>query len=103
VQVLERDDERLHLAFAEQQALDRVERTLASLGGFKPRPLFVLDRDIEEREQRGDDRLEGAIERQELAGDLLADFPGVVAGLDLEVTAQERDHREVRRRLPVRD
>jgi hypothetical protein len=52
VQVLEDHEQRLHLALAQQQALDGVERALAALGRVQVLPGRVLDRHVEQREQR---------------------------------------------------
>jgi hypothetical protein len=48
VQVLELDQDRLHLALAEQQALDTVERPLAALRRLQLVPLGILDGNIEQ-------------------------------------------------------
>jgi len=48
VQVLEHDQQRLHLGFAQQQALDRVQRALAALRRVQLLPRSVLDRHIEQ-------------------------------------------------------
>ncbi len=76
VEVLEDHEERLDLALPEQEPLDGVERPLAALAGIERLPHGVLDGYIEERQQRRQDRLEGPIQRQELAGHLLADRRG---------------------------
>jgi len=52
VQVLEQDHERLHLALAQEQALDAVEDTLAALGRIEACPGLVLDRDVEQPQDR---------------------------------------------------
>ena len=66
-------------------------------------PPAVLHRHVEQREERGQRRLEGAVEREELARDLLPDGAGLVPVGDLEVALEEVDHREVGRGLAVRD
>jgi hypothetical protein len=43
VQILEQDQDRLHLALAEQQALDAFERPLTALGRLQLFPLGILD------------------------------------------------------------
>jgi hypothetical protein len=47
VQILEDDKERLDLALAEEQALDRVQRPQPALGRVEPLPLAVIDGHIE--------------------------------------------------------
>src|SRR5262249_29566803 len=59
-------------------------------------------RHVQEREQRRQGRLQRPVQRKQLAGDFLTDLAQVVAWLDLEVTAEQLDHREIRRRLAVR-
>ena len=103
VQVLEHQQERLDLALAQEQPLDPVERLLAALRGVQPLPLGVVDRHVEEPEQRREGGLERPVQGEELARHLLADLARVIARLDLEVGPQELDERQKRRRLPVGD
>jgi hypothetical protein len=91
VKVLEEDEHRLDLALADQEALDRIQCLLATLGRIESIPRRVVDRDSEEPEQRGEIGLEGAVEEQELAGDLVADLADVIPGLYLEVGAEQLD------------
>jgi hypothetical protein len=58
VQVLEDHEQRLHLAFPQEQALDGIERALAALGRVERLPGRVLDRHVEESEERGQQGLE---------------------------------------------
>ena len=80
VQVLEHHEERLHLALAEQQPLDAVERALAALRRVEapatadPRPGTSSS-----ASSAGRRRLERRVEREQLARHLLADLAGVVA------------------------
>ena len=53
VQVLEDQQQRLHLALAQQQALDRVEGALAALRRVERLPSVVVDRHIEQRKKAG--------------------------------------------------
>ena len=101
MKVLEDQQQRLELGFPEQQRPDRVEGALPALGRVEGLPRSILDGHVEEREEHRDQRLQGAIEREELAGDLLADFPVAVAVTDAEVGLEQPDHREVGGRLAV--
>ena len=74
VQVLEDHEERLLLALPEQEALDGVEGALPALGGIERLPLGVLDGHVEQGQQGGQGRLQGSIQREELAGHLLANL-----------------------------
>ena len=80
-----------------------VERLLAALRGVEPLPLGVVDRHVEEPEQRREGGFERPVQGEQLARHLLADLACVVARLDLEVGAEQVDERQKRRRLPVGD
>src|SRR5262245_14044871 len=73
VEILEHDDERLHLTFAQQQTLDGFERSLPALRRIEAVPAVIVDRGVEKSEQRRERWLQGAIQRKELAGDFLPD------------------------------
>jgi hypothetical protein len=70
VKILEHEAERLDLTLAEQQSLDRVERSLPALRWVQMRPLRLLDGEIQEREEGRQYRFERAVEHQNLAGHL---------------------------------
>ena len=103
VEVLEDHQQRLDLTLAYQQLLQRLERSLATLSGIQPVPGGVSGRDIEERQERRQAGFLGTVQRQELPRHLLAHRPGTVPILDREVTLEEVDHRQIGRRLAVRD
>jgi hypothetical protein len=96
LEILEDDQERLHLAFVAEQPRQGVERALAA-----PRAVERLPGDVEEREEHGELDEERLVGGEQLARDLLLDFPLVVAVVDLEIAPQELDHREVGRGPPV--
>ncbi len=84
VEVFEDYEERLHLALAQEQALERVERAAPALARL--RFLLGLVRGhVEEPEEDWNGGAQGVVERQDLARDLLADAPLVVVILDAEV------------------
>ena len=97
-------EQRLHLALAQQQALDRVERALAALGRVEGLPGRVVDRHVEQREQR---RQQWARARgpgpARLPSHLLAHLPVIVAVADLEVALEQVDHGQVAGGLAVGD
>jgi len=103
VEVLEHEQERLDLALSQEQTLHGVQRPLAAPGRIERRPLRVLHRHIEQREDCRYRDLQRTVQRQQLASDLLPDLAVVVACLDLEVGLEQADDREVRRGLPVGD
>ena len=51
VQILEDQAQRLHLAFAQQQALDGLQRALAALRGIERLPLLIVDWHLQQRQQ----------------------------------------------------
>src|SRR5437773_2538970 len=103
MQILEYRQERLDLALSQENSLDPVERLLATLGGVESLPERVVDRNIEEPEQRREEGFECSVQREEPARHLLADLARFIARLDLEIAPKELDEREKRRCLPVRD
>ena len=72
-------------------------------GGIERLPLGVLDGHVEQRQEGRQGRLQGPVQREELAGHLLADLARVVALLDLEVGLEQVDDRQVAGRLAVGD
>ena len=101
MQVFEDHHQRLDLALAQQQALDRVERLLAPLEGIEGVPIRLVHRHVEERLEGRHGRAERGGERQDLPDDLLPDLPRVVATLDPEITAKQLDHGQVGGSLSV--
>jgi len=103
VEVLEDQEERLLSRFPQQQPLDGVERLLAALSRVERSPRGVVHGYVEQGQQRRQCRLQRAVEREQFARHLLADFPEIVPVLNLEVALEEVDHRQVARRLAIRD
>jgi hypothetical protein len=101
VQVFEHHEEGLLLALAQEEALDGVEGSPAALRRIEGLPLSVIDGHIEQRQQGGQDRLEGPIQREELAGHLLADLAVGFAIVHLEVGLEEVDDGQIAGRLAV--
>ncbi len=102
VEVFEDQEQGLDTALGEEQAFDAVERALPALPRVACVPLGIVDRNFEQCEEGGHRRFERTVQREQLAGDLLADLALVVAVLDLEVGLEQVDDREIRRRLSVR-
>ena len=101
VQVLKDQQQRLHLAFAQQHALEGVERALAALRRVELQERAVLRQGVQERQQRREGVLEGLVQRQHLPGHLGPDGAGVVAVLDMAVALEQVDDREIGRGLAV--
>jgi hypothetical protein len=64
-------------------------------------PLGTLDRSVQEPEQCRKRGLERAIQRQQLARELLANLPCLVSRLDLKIDPEQLDDRQKRCRLAV--
>ena len=86
MQVLEHQDERLHLALAQQQTLHRVQDVLTAWRALRCSHA-ASSTDLQQR-QEGWSRPESLIEREQLAGDLLTDASRIIALFDLEVDVE---------------
>src|SRR5262249_1648077 len=91
VSILEEDQKGLDLAFANQQALDRIEGLLSPLGWTESIPRGVVGGDRKEPQHRGEIGLQGTIEKQDFPSDLLTNPAGVVSRLDLKVDPEQLD------------
>ena len=78
VQILEHQQQRLHLAFAQQHALERLERALAALRRVEGAKRTVVRQHLQEGQQRREGVLQGLVERQHLAGHLGPHRAGVI-------------------------
>jgi hypothetical protein len=101
VEILDDHEEWLHPALAEQQTLDGVERPPAALRCVERRPLGILDGHIEERQQGGKLGLQGPVEREKFARDLLADLPLALCVVQLEVGLEEIDEGQATGRFAI--
>ena len=93
VQIFEHHGKRLALALAHEQRLDAVERAPAPLGRVERLPRRVLDRQIEQREQCRQDRLQRLVQHQHLAEHLLGAAPSIVGGRQGEIALEQIDDR----------
>ena len=73
VKVLDNQQERLCLALHQEQALDRVESTLAALRGIEKVPLRIVDGRAEKREESREVRFQQPVVPENLARHPLAD------------------------------
>ena len=101
VQILEDQQQRLHLALAQQHALERLERALAALWGLERAEGAVVGQDVQQPEEGGDGLLQGLVQRQHLPGDLGADGARLIGVLDVDVALEQVHDREVRGGLAV--
>ena len=101
VQILEHQQQRLHLTFAQQHALERLERALAALRRIEAAKRTVLRQDLQEGEQRRNRVLEGLIQGQHLAGHFGPDSAHFILVLHMAVAPQEIEHREIGGRLAI--
>ena len=72
-------------------------------GRIERLPLRVLGRHVEQRQERRQTAFLRAVQRHELPRQLLAHRARAVAVLDGEIALEEIDHRQIGRRLTVRD
>ena len=79
VQILEDQQQRLHLALAQQHALERLEGALAPLRGIERAEGAVLGQGVQQPEEGRDGLLQGLVQRQHLPGDLGPDGARLVA------------------------
>jgi hypothetical protein len=93
VKVLEDQQERLHLGLAQQKAPYRVQRPLAALGWIESLPLGVIALGIQQRKQCRERALQGTVEAQDLAGQLVSDLLRAVVIDDAEMGLEELDDR----------
>ncbi len=102
MQVLEDQQQRLHLALAQQQPLQRILRAPRALLGINVRG-GVVALLLQQREQQRQGVHQRLVQRQQLGHDLLAPLASAVALLDLKVPAQQLDDRVIRGALAVGD
>ena len=101
VQVLQHEAERPGLALQEKEAPQELQRAASPLGRIERVPGVVGDGRVQEREDHRDVRGQRVVEAAQARAHLVEHLDLVVAVLDLEVVAQQRDDRQVRRRPPV--
>src|SRR5262249_12084564 len=92
VEGLQHEQYGVDLRLAEPEPLDGIQRPLASSYRVQSLPGIVVHRQVEQREERGEVRLEGAIERQDSGLHLVANLPRVVTVLDVEIRLEQVDH-----------
>ena len=103
MQIFEGQEQRLLLGFPKQQPLDGVEGALPALSRVERLPSGVVHGHVEQGQQCRHRRLQGFVKGEQLAHHLLPDLAQVVPVLDLEITLEEINHRQIARRLAVRD
>jgi hypothetical protein len=101
VQIFEHQQQRLHLTFAQQHALQAVERAPAPLRRIEREKRAVLWQGVQEGQEGRDRLLQGGVEREHLPGHTSPDSTRVVTVLHLDVALQQVEHREVRRGFAV--
>jgi hypothetical protein len=102
MQVLADEEHRLHLTFAHEDPSERVQGALAALGRLDRLPRGVLDRHLEERQERRRGGREGVIEAVEVCAHLVADSRPIPAVVEVEVALEQIENRQIRGGLAVR-
>ena len=102
VQVLKDQQQRLHLAFSDHQALERVQGAPAALRRVERQEGVVVQQGVQQPQQRRDRVLEGRIECQYLPGHLGPDGPRIVVVLDMGIALQQVQHWTIGGGLAIR-
>jgi hypothetical protein len=102
VQILTDQQQRLHLAFAHEEALEPVERALAPLRWIERQEQAVRWQSVQEGEQRRDHRLQRLVQGEDLPGHLGPDGARVITLLDVAIALEEVNDGEIRRGLAIR-
>ena len=95
VEVLDDEQQGLPLALPQQQALHGVQGALAALGGLDRLPLRIIDRYIQEPEERWRGGGEGVIKAAEFGSYLLTHRRQRLAILKAEVAFEQVDDWEI--------
>jgi len=85
----------LDLALPQQQVFDGLEGTSAALWGIEGVPLWGLEWYLQQCQKGWQHRLQGTVERQQLACDLLTQAASVVPGFDAKIALEEVNDRQV--------
>ena len=93
MKVLHHDDERLDLALAAQQALDRIKGELAALWRLQVPEAIPLRQGVHKPENRRKQILECLVEGQQMSSGLGANRADVVTLVDAEQSFQKINHR----------
>jgi hypothetical protein len=101
VQILKDQQQRLHLALAQQHALEGVKQTLAPLWWVEGAKRAVVWQGVQQPEESRDGLLQGLVQRQHLPGDLGPNGARLICILDMDVMLQQVDDWEVWGRLTV--
>ena len=101
VQVFEHQQQGLHLAFAQQDALQRLQGAAPPLQGVQGQERTVRRQGFEQGEHGRHRVLERVIQRQDLPGDFRPDRAQVIAVLNVTVGFEQVTDRQVRRGLAV--
>ena len=101
VQVFEDQEQGLYLAFAQEDALQRLQGAAPSLQGVQVQEQTVCRQGFEQGEHGRHSILEGFIQRQDLPADLGPDRPEVIAVFDVTVGFEQVADRQVRRGFAI--
>jgi hypothetical protein len=95
VEILDNQQDGVHLALPWEQALERVQGALAALRGIEGLPGGGLHRHFQEGQEGWHSRPEGWVQREQPRGELLAHPPPVVTILKLKVGLEQVDNRPI--------
>ena len=103
VQVFEHQQQRLHLALTQQDALQRLQGAAPPLQGVQDQERTVGRQGFEQRQNGWYGVLQGVVERQDVPGNLGSDRAQVITVLDVTIGFEQVTHRQVGGGLAVRD
>ncbi len=102
VEILDDEDQGPRVALARDQPLQSLMDALPALGGIAAPPSSGRGA-VQQREERGQQRLQRGVERPDLRGDLVADLVWLIAVGDIEIAPEQVDEGEVAGALAIRD
>jgi hypothetical protein len=91
LEIPEEQEEWLDLTLPEEEPLDSVQGPLPALRRVEGTPRGIVDRAIQQRQERRQQRLQRPVQRHEFARHSFANLPLVVALLDAQVCLQQLD------------
>jgi hypothetical protein len=102
MEIFHDDQQWLDLGLAEEEVADGLQCAVTAKWPLERVPSRIARGYVEERKQCRQRPEERGIQREELAGQLLADAPRVIPGLDAAIALEEIDDREIGGRFAVR-
>ena len=103
MQVFKYQEQGLLLAFAQEDALQRLQGAAPPLQGIQGQERTVGRQGLEQGQHSWHGVLEGFVQRQDVPGDFGSDRPEVIAVFEVTVGFKQVADRQIRRGFAVRD